>query len=376
MTTLLTALESAIERYGRAAITDPLALAGALRAATSAPSEREIAVLSQVAAGAALPRLRSAVEQGADPEGALAVAVDAAQPVDADGPAVRWALIMLGAALGLLPRSLATGAGPLPDPGDDPTVTQAAPAAAGMGMPGTAGTAPSRMRKARPLLAVAATAIVALAAAGAFLLPGGSTSVPAGVASVPALPGPTTATSATAAPADADAPAPPASGGPDFSGNATDDPRLAFRDPGLLALAEPYLRTPGVSCVAESTVTNLQELVSCYLGGRWIGGFGKYLSVDRFRFIRAAQLEGALARPGTVRSLRWRYVSDRPGVKTGIPAGRGDLGEGVRIRLIAEDGVPFLYFDQDSTLSYGLLSSADPATDLDMLRAFWADPTR
>ena len=107
MTTLLTALEAAVERYGRGTVTDPVALGGALHAVTDPPSEEEIDALVQVASTAAVGRLRAALAQGDEPERTLDVAVRAAEEGGANPVTAHWATALTRAALGLLPRGYA-----------------------------------------------------------------------------------------------------------------------------------------------------------------------------------------------------------------------------------------------------------------------------
>lgn len=94
----LTVLDAIVARYGRATVTDPVALAAALRAVTEPPPEAEIAALVGIVGSDALGRLRTGLAQGTDTD----TAVDGAL-TGTDDPAARWALTHLGAALGLLP---------------------------------------------------------------------------------------------------------------------------------------------------------------------------------------------------------------------------------------------------------------------------------
>jgi hypothetical protein len=176
--------------------------------------------------------------------------------------------------------------------------------------------------------------------------------------------------SPTAAPTDESAP-PTA---------APADPRSVFRDPALRALAESFLARPGVSCEQREPGVNVTESVACDLGRGRIGLFNRMLTADVMRDLRRGFVEGRLAEQGSVRSLRWRYVDGRPGTRTGVPAGQDDPVEGVRVRFVDPEGVPRLYFDQDSSGCTGYLALAEPTgnddADLETLRSFWADPAR
>lgn len=161
---------------------------------------------------------------------------------------------------------------------------------------------------------------------------------------------------------------------------APTDPRSVFRDPSLRALAESFLARPGVSCEQREPGVNVTESVACDFGRGRIGLFNRMLNADVIRDLRRGFVAGRLAEPGSVRSLRWRYVEGRPGTRTGIPEGQDDPGEGVRVRFVDPEGVPRLYFDQDSSGCTGYLALAEPTgddnADLEALRSFWADPAR
>jgi hypothetical protein len=77
--------------------------------------------------------------------------------------------------------------------------------------------------------------------------------------------------------------------------------------------------------------------------------------------------------------VRWRYVPGRPETRDGIPPGQTDRGEGVRVRYVDREGVPRLYFDQDSSGCTGVIALTRPTgnsrTDLEALRTYWNDPT-
>jgi hypothetical protein len=102
-------------------------------------------------------------------------------------------------------------------------------------------------------------------------------------------------------------------------------------------------------------------------------------TVEVMRDQRRGVVAGEGAQPGTVVSVRWRYAAGRADTHAGIPPGGTDRGEGVRVRFVDRDGVPRLYFDQDSSGCIGELTLARPTgndrTDLEELRTFWADPS-
>jgi hypothetical protein len=101
---------------------------------------------------------------------------------------------------------------------------------------------------------------------------------------------------------------------------------------------------------------------------------------DVMREQRRGVVEGQNAEPGTVVSVRWRYVAGRPETRAGVPDGQNDRGEGVRVRFVDREGVPRLYFDQDSSGCTGELTLTRPTgndlADLDALRSFWSNPAR
>jgi hypothetical protein len=335
----LVALDAVVTRHGPDVLADPLALEAALRAATVPLLGPQFAALVGVAGTAAVARMRAALAERADPDAVLAAGVDAAG-VDAaaDPAAVSWACAMLGAALGYLPRATARGAAP----------------------PGAAPPAARRRRPGRIVLAAAVLAL--LAGAGAYLLlrPAEPAPRPTGADLVGSpVAGP-------AAPAATPTPVPPA------------DPLLAFRDPELRALAEPYLRGPGASCEAQEIDVQVRDNVDCDLGGGRVAIFTRYLSTEFMQGIRGGFLDSDDGR-GDIRSLRWRFVDRVAGTRVGIPPTSGRPGEGRRIRFV-QDGLPLLWFDQDATACVALLGlnppSGDAAADLDALRSFWADPNR
>jgi hypothetical protein len=157
------------------------------------------------------------------------------------------------------------------------------------------------------------------------------------------------------------------------------DPRSVITDPALFAFAEPYL-TPDSVCITHQQQVNQRQSVSCLLDDGHIGLFTAMFTAEAMRGVRDVHLDGALATPGSTRSLRWKFVPGRPGVRTGIPTQRAEQGDGVRIRFLDQRGQPQLYFDQDAVACHALLGlsdlSTDPAADLDVLRSYWADPTR
>jgi hypothetical protein len=346
VSTLPTALEAIIERHGRGAVADPLALAAALRGLTAPPSEPEIAALVEAVSTDALDRMRAALERGADAE----AAVDAAVADRPDPAPARWAVTVLGVALGLLPRSLAAEG--------SPAVAAVAAAAAP--------TDPPRPRRRRPLVAGVAVVVLLLAGTAAVVRASYDDSTGPSAAAAGSVPDPVGTGGATPTTAAA-VPRPPV------------DPRSVITDPDLFAFAEPYL-TPSTVCIEHEQQVNVQQSVSCLLDEGHIGLFTTMFTTESMLGIRSVHLGGALATPASTRSLRWEFVPGRPGVRTGIPAGRAEQGEGVRIRFLDQRGQPQLYFDQESVACHALLGladlSADPVADLDALRSYWADPTR
>jgi hypothetical protein len=187
----------------------------------------------------------------------------------------------------------------------------------------------------------------------------------------PPTPAPATPTELAAPPAVPTTAAPPA---------APTDPRSAFRDPALRALAESFLAGPAVSCAQRPPATDEAESVACDLGEGRTAVFTRMVTPDVMREQRRGVVEGQEAEPGTVVSVRWRYVPGRPGTRAGVPDGENDRGEGVRVRFVDREGVPRLYFDQDSSGCTGELAltrpTGDDLADLDALRSFWANPAR
>jgi hypothetical protein len=158
------------------------------------------------------------------------------------------------------------------------------------------------------------------------------------------------------------------------------DARGAFRDPALRALAESFLAGPAVSCEQRPPATDEAESVACDLGEGRAAVFTRMVTPDVMREQRRGVVEGQNAEPGTVVSVRWRYVAGRPGTRAGVPDGENDRGEGVRVRFVDREGVPRLYFDQDSSGCTGELTLTRPTgndlADLDALRSYWANPAR
>jgi hypothetical protein len=218
-------------------------------------------------------------------------------------------------------------------------------------------------------------AVVMLAAVGVVLSLTFTPQTPAGDLPLPvtAMPLPPTAGSGPLPPA-----ANPGGSSPPGPVAGPVDPRQAFRDPALLAVAEPYISQPGVTCAeSENLDPNLREHVTCDLGRGWVGIFQEMRSPDLALRVRESYLSGeVLVEPTSVRSLRWRSVPDQPGVKTGIRAENPDQGEGLRIRFRDQQGKSWLYFDLEGTGLQAYLASPDPARDVDDLRTYWIDPSR
>jgi hypothetical protein len=164
---------------------------------------------------------------------------------------------------------------------------------------------------------------------------------------------------------------------PDYSGASTADPRRAFRNPQLLALASPYLTERGADCLAQDPSPYFSEIILCYLGNGRIGVFRKAVDTDVMLRARAGFATDAWgeARAGTIRSTRWMFVAGRPQRKTDVPgAGKG---EGERIRWVTTRGFRDLYFDQDSTACSGMFTVRSSAPEsADPLRGYWAGLTR
>jgi hypothetical protein len=227
------------------------------------------------------------------------------------------------------------------------------------------------------LAALLVTGTIIASVVGAISLlrgPGAPAPPPAAVAAPPQIATPpatatTTPPEPTPTPAPtAAAPAPPA------------DPRDVIQDPGLRTLAEPFLTGPGVSCQPRDPGPDATESVACDLGGNRTAVFSRLRTPDVLRAVRRGLVTGQNARPGTVVSVRWRYVPGRPETRDGIAPGQPtDRVEGVRVRYVDRGGVPRLYFDQDSSGCTGELALTRPSgnarTDLEALRTYWANPT-
>jgi hypothetical protein len=235
----------------------------------------------------------------------------------------------------------------------------------------SAGTRPPGVLVALTALLVAGTILASVVGALSLLGALGAGG-PAPAAAPPSLalpPPPPSETPPNAPPTPAptaEAPPPPA------------DPRGVFQDPALRALAEPFLAGPAVSCEQRAPDADVTERVACDLGGDRTAVFSRIRTVEVMRDQRRGIVAGEGAQPGTVVSVRWRYAAGGADTHAGIPAGRTDRGEGVRVRFVGRDGVPRLYFDQDSSGCTGELTLARPTgndrADLEELRTFWADP--
>jgi hypothetical protein len=195
---------------------------------------------------------------------------------------------------------------------------------------------------------------------------------PAPAAAPPEMPTPPTATataSTEAAPTAAPTAAPPA---------PPADPRGVFQNPALRTLAEPFLAGPAVTCARREPPAGVTESVGCDLGAGRVAVFNRMASPDVMRDQRRGIVAGRQAQPGTVLSVRWRYVAGGPETRAGIPPGQQDRGEGVRVRYVDSAGLPRLYFDQDSSGCTGDIALTRPTgnerADLEALRTYWADP--
>jgi hypothetical protein len=202
--------------------------------------------------------------------------------------------------------------------------------------------------------------------------PGAAEPPPAAAAPPPDIATPP-ATQATAAPEAAPTAAPTAAPPPPPA-----DARSVFQDAELRTLAEPFLAGPAVSCEQRTPAPDETESVACDLGGGRTAVFSRMTTLDAMRDKRQGVVAGRQAQRGTVVSVRWRYVAGRTDAHAGIPAGQPDRGEGVRVRFVDREGVPRLYFDQDSTSCTGDLTLTQPTgndrADLESLRTFWSDP--
>jgi hypothetical protein len=361
MTTVLAALDTVVERFGPAALTDPLALGAALRGLTDPLPEDQISLLAEAAASGAPGRLRSALAAGTPVPSALGEAVALASGAGRGMPAeaARWAVTQLGCAAGLLPRGMA-------DQG----------AVAFAQQPVGAGAPAARRSRGRVGAVAGAGAVVAVAAVAALAW----TQVD-GTGNADAGPTPSAGPSTTAPALPTADPTPSASGTPGATGTATPtfaaDPREVFQAPELRRLADPYLKSGGVQCRASETPPGVQEAVACSFGDRgMVGLFYKYLGPEAMGNARGGLVGGEVtAEGGTVRQLPWRFVDQRAGTKAGIPVGTSARAEGLRVRFQSvATGRPTLYFDQESILCSGVFTAL--TADRTQLRDFWADPER
>ncbi len=361
MSTALAALDAVAERYGPAALTDPLALGAALRGLTDPLPEDQISLLIEAAASGAPDRLRSALEAGTPVPAALGEAVALASGAGRGMPveAARWAVTQLGCARGLLPRRMAE--------------REVAASARQQTGPPT-----GRRSRGRAGLVLGAGAAVAAAALAWTQLDGAGGASPtpsaaAGPSTVPALPAADSTPSTPSTPGTSGTPSATGTPAPTFVATA----REAFQAPELRRLAQPYLKSGGVQCRASETALGVQEAVACSFGDRgMVGLFYKYLGPEAMRNARDGLLDGEVsAEDGTVRQLPWRFVDPRAGTKVGIPVGTRARAEGLRVRFQSvSTGRPTLYFDQESILCSGVFTAL--TADRTQLRDFWADPER
>jgi hypothetical protein len=358
MTTVLGALDTVVERFGPAALTDPLALGAALRGLTDPLPEDQISLLTEAAASGAPARLRTALEVGTPVPSALDEAVALASGAGRGMPAeaARWAVTQLGCAGGLLPRRMA----------EAPAAPSAQP---------SPGAGVSTWRSRGRLGAGAAVVVAAVAVLAWTQLDGGGDS-DAGAATPSASAGPTTTPALPTL-----EPTPSPSETPGATGTATPtfaaDPLDAFQAPELRRLARIYLKSGGVQCRASQTPLGVQEAVACSFGDRgMVGLFYKYLGPEAMANSRDGLLDGEVsAKDGTVRQLPWRYVDKKAGTKVGIPVGIIARAEGLRVRFQSvTTGRPTLYFDQESILCSGVFTAL--TANRTQLRDFWANPER
>ncbi|WP_410661529.1 hypothetical protein [Amycolatopsis sp. lyj-112] len=344
----LTALENVVDRHGRAALSDPIVLTGALRSLPDPPSDAEIAALAAAAGTGAAEKMRAVLEDGGSPADAHRAATLACG-ANADA---EWACGLLGTALGYLPRD--AGA-------DEPTTALTAERTTVL----TADETTEKPRRGKGIVVVAGAVVLvaALAATGLALTLGGDDAPAAGPpvtppsSSVPSTGGlgsaPTAESSTAPKPVEATA---------------------AFKDPQLLAAASPYLDRPGVACVSAKAGVGVKDSVTCELGSGIIASFRKLLDPGQLTALREVLLtDNDGARPGSIRTLRWEYLPGQPGIRAGIPVGTPRDGDGTRIRFLEPDnGYARLYFDEDATgVAVYMQASTD---DQQVLRKFWADP--
>jgi hypothetical protein len=156
------------------------------------------------------------------------------------------------------------------------------------------------------------------------------------------------------------------------------DARSVFQNEELRTLAAPFLAGSEVSCAGRAPAVGASETVSCDLGAGRTALFSRFTSPDVMRDQRRDVVAGRDAEPGTVLSVRWRYGARGEAIRDGIPPGQNARGEGVRVRFVDGQGVPRLYFDQDSCGCAGDIALTRPTgndrADLEALREYWADP--
>ena len=347
MTRVLATLDTVVERFGPAALTDPLALGAALRAMPDPLAEDQISLLTEAAGSGAPSRLRTELEAGTPVPSALgeavALASEAGRGMSAE--AARWAVTQLGCAGGLLPRTMAD-------------------------QPAALSTRKRRSPRVRvgPALGAGAVVAVAAVAALAWTQLGAARDTDAR-----ATPGPSAGPSPTAPALPAVDPTPSASPTPTFAAQ----PLAAFQAPELRRMAEIYLKSGGVQCRTAETPLGVQEAVACSFGDHnMVGLFYKYLGPETMKNARDGLISGAgTAKDGTVRQLPWRFLDKRAGTKYGIPMGTWAPAEGLRVRFQnAATDRPTLYFDQESILCSGVFTALN--ADRTQLREFWADPER
>ncbi len=342
--TTVTALEEVVDRHGRAALSDPIVLTGALRSLPGPPSDAEISALAAAAGAGAAERMRAVLEGGGSPAEAHRAATEACGA----HPGADRACGQLGAALGYLPRDT-----------EEPTTLLDA----GQTTVLTAG----KPRRGKRIAVIAGTVVVvaALAATGVTLALGGDGEPK--TADAPPVAPPTS--SVPSSETLGSAPTAETSGAP-----APADASAVFEDADLLAAAKPYLDHPGVRCESAKSIVSVRETVNCELGSGIIASFRVLFfpkQLDKLRKVLQTDNDGA--RPGSIRTLRWEYVQGQPGIRAGIPVGTPRDGHGTRIRFLEpENGYARLYFDEDATgVAVYMQASTD---DQQVLREFWADP--
>ena len=160
---------------------------------------------------------------------------------------------------------------------------------------------------------------------------------------------------------------------------APTDPRSAFRDPALRALAESFLAGPAVSCAQRAPAADEAESVACDLGGGRTAVFTRMVTPDVAARAapRRRRRPGGRTRHGACRCAGATSRAGR-GPGPGSRPGEDDRGEGVRVRFVDREGVPRLYFDQDSSGCTGDLALTRPTgndrADLEALRIVLGEP--